>query len=136
MTMEYELRSPDTARVKGKMMYASTKDFFKSHLEGLAVELQVCLVCRQGSGLWLVKPRSRSRRQAPSWMQAGGGPVDATRFRTSPNNSLGNIEFLVMRSLKHCRKEHELAYDVQVSDLDDIGEKDIREAVISTLTRK
>ncbi len=34
-------RSPDTSRVKAKMMYASTKDFFKSYLEGLAVELQV-----------------------------------------------------------------------------------------------
>ena len=45
------LRSPDTARVKGKMMYASTKDFFKSHLEGLAVELQVCLARVPGQGL-------------------------------------------------------------------------------------
>lgn len=34
-------RSPDTARIKSKMMYASSKDFLKSHMEGLAVELQV-----------------------------------------------------------------------------------------------
>lgn len=26
-------RSPDNARIKNKMMYASTKDFFKSYLE-------------------------------------------------------------------------------------------------------
>ena len=39
--MHHPRRSPDTSRVKAKMMYASTKDFFKSYLEGLAVELQV-----------------------------------------------------------------------------------------------
>lgn len=33
--------SPDTATVRTKMMYASSKDFLKSHMEGLAVELQV-----------------------------------------------------------------------------------------------
>lgn len=32
--------APDTARVKSKMMYASTKDFFKGHLEGISVEFQ------------------------------------------------------------------------------------------------
>lgn len=32
--------APDTARVKAKMMYASTKDFFKSHLDGLSLEFQ------------------------------------------------------------------------------------------------
>lgn len=32
--------APDTAKVKSKMMYASTKDFFKSRLEGLSVEFQ------------------------------------------------------------------------------------------------
>ncbi len=32
--------APDTAKVKSKMMYASTKDFFKSNLEGLSVEFQ------------------------------------------------------------------------------------------------
>lgn len=33
-------RAPDTARIKAKMMYASTKDFFKGHLDGLSIELQ------------------------------------------------------------------------------------------------
>jgi cofilin len=33
-------RAPDTARTKAKMMYASTKDYFKGHLDGLSVELQ------------------------------------------------------------------------------------------------
>ncbi len=33
-------RAPDSARVKAKMMYASTKDFFKGFLDGLSVELQ------------------------------------------------------------------------------------------------
>lgn len=32
--------APDAARVKAKMMYASTKDFFRGHLDGVAVELQ------------------------------------------------------------------------------------------------
>ncbi|KAL4425061.1 hypothetical protein ABPG77_001839 [Micractinium sp. CCAP 211/92] len=32
--------APDSARVKAKMMYASTKDFFKSHLDGLSLEFQ------------------------------------------------------------------------------------------------
>ncbi|KAI7842449.1 hypothetical protein COHA_004088 [Chlorella ohadii] len=32
--------APDSARVKSKMMYASTKDFFKSHLDGLSLEFQ------------------------------------------------------------------------------------------------
>lgn len=32
--------APDVAKVKSKMMYASTKDFFKSNLEGLSVEFQ------------------------------------------------------------------------------------------------
>lgn len=32
--------APETAKVKSKMMYASTKDFFKSNLEGLSVEFQ------------------------------------------------------------------------------------------------
>lgn len=34
--------APDIAKVKSKMMYASTKDFFKSNLEGLSVEFQGC----------------------------------------------------------------------------------------------
>ena len=33
-------RSPTNAKVKSKMMYASTKDFFKGCLEGIALELQ------------------------------------------------------------------------------------------------
>lgn len=32
--------APDSARVKAKMMYASTKDYFKSHLDGLSLEFQ------------------------------------------------------------------------------------------------
>ena len=32
--------APDAAAVKAKMMYASTKDFFRGHLDGVAVELQ------------------------------------------------------------------------------------------------
>lgn len=32
--------APDSARVKAKMMYASTKDFFKQQLDGLSVEFQ------------------------------------------------------------------------------------------------
>jgi cofilin len=32
--------APDTARIKAKMMYASTKDFFKGHLDGLSTEFQ------------------------------------------------------------------------------------------------
>ena len=33
-------RAPDVARIKAKMMYASTKDFFKGYLDGLSIELQ------------------------------------------------------------------------------------------------
>ena len=32
--------APDVAKVKSKMMYASTKDFLKSNLEGLSLEFQ------------------------------------------------------------------------------------------------
>ena len=32
--------SPDAAAIKSKMMYASTKDFFKGLLPGIAIELQ------------------------------------------------------------------------------------------------
>ena len=32
--------NPDGARLKNKMLYASTKDFFKSRLSGIAVEIQ------------------------------------------------------------------------------------------------
>lgn len=36
----FVLWSPNSAKVKNKMMYASTKDFFKSNLDGVALELQ------------------------------------------------------------------------------------------------
>ncbi|KAG7666977.1 hypothetical protein Ndes2526B_g04540 [Nannochloris sp. 'desiccata'] len=32
--------APDNAKVKAKMMYASTKDFFKGHLDGISAEFQ------------------------------------------------------------------------------------------------
>jgi len=32
--------APDNAKVKAKMMYASTKDFFKGHLDGISLEFQ------------------------------------------------------------------------------------------------
>lgn len=33
-------RAPDGSGIKPKMMYASTKDFFKGFLEGIGAELQ------------------------------------------------------------------------------------------------
>ena len=33
-------RSPDTSRVRSKMIYASTKDRFKGELDGMQVELE------------------------------------------------------------------------------------------------
>ena len=33
-------RAPDTASIKSKMMYASTKEYFKGYLDGLSIELQ------------------------------------------------------------------------------------------------
>lgn len=33
-------RSPDTARIRSKMLYASSKDRFKRELDGIQVELQ------------------------------------------------------------------------------------------------
>jgi cofilin len=33
-------RAPDNSGVKPKMMYASTKDFFKGFLDGIGAELQ------------------------------------------------------------------------------------------------
>jgi len=33
-------RSPDTARVRSKMIYASTKERFKRELDGIQIELQ------------------------------------------------------------------------------------------------
>lgn len=34
------LRSPDTSRVRSKMIYASSKDRFKRELDGIQIELQ------------------------------------------------------------------------------------------------
>jgi len=36
----YRYRSPDTSRVRMKMVYASSKDRFKRELDGIQVELQ------------------------------------------------------------------------------------------------
>ena len=36
----FPCRAPDAAKIKAKMMYASTKDFFKGFLDGLSVEMQ------------------------------------------------------------------------------------------------
>lgn len=36
----YISRSPDTSRVRSKMIYASSKDRFKRELDGIQVELQ------------------------------------------------------------------------------------------------
>ena len=33
-------RSPDTAKVKNKMVYASSKDTFRQQLDGVQIELQ------------------------------------------------------------------------------------------------
>lgn len=32
--------APDAAKVKAKMVYASTKDFFKGHFDGMSAEFQ------------------------------------------------------------------------------------------------
>ncbi len=32
--------APDNAQLKSKLLYASTKDFFKQHLDGIGMELQ------------------------------------------------------------------------------------------------
>lgn len=40
MTTELPFRSPDTSRVKAKMMYASSKDRFRRELDGVHYELQ------------------------------------------------------------------------------------------------
>lgn len=36
----FVLRSPDTSRVRSKMLYASSKDRFKRELDGIKVEIQ------------------------------------------------------------------------------------------------
>ncbi|KAL0344555.1 UNVERIFIED_CONTAM: Actin-depolymerizing factor 7 [Sesamum radiatum] len=36
----YHARSPDTSRIRNKMIYASSKDRFKRELDGIQVELQ------------------------------------------------------------------------------------------------
>lgn len=41
MHVVFYSRSPDTAPTKSKMMFASTKEFFKNSLGGAQVELQV-----------------------------------------------------------------------------------------------
>lgn len=38
--MVWYVRSPDTARIRNKMIYASSKDRFKRELDGIQVELQ------------------------------------------------------------------------------------------------
>lgn len=38
--MVFVLWSPDAAKLKAKMLYASTKDFFKTKLDGISLELQ------------------------------------------------------------------------------------------------
>lgn len=39
-SLPWYIRSPDTARVRSKMIYASSKDRFKRELDGIQVELQ------------------------------------------------------------------------------------------------
>lgn len=39
-TFVFPQRSPDTSRVRSKMIYASSKDRFKRELDGIQVELQ------------------------------------------------------------------------------------------------
>lgn len=38
--LDASCRSPDTAKVRTKMLYASSKDRFKRELDGIQVELQ------------------------------------------------------------------------------------------------
>jgi cofilin len=51
--------------VKAKMMYASTKDYFKSHLDGLSLEFQA-------SDLDEISEEVRSERVAGEDWQGGG----------------------------------------------------------------
>jgi hypothetical protein len=44
-------RAPEGSTTKSKMMYASTKEFLKGYLEGVGLELQVCLCVCGGGGL-------------------------------------------------------------------------------------
>lgn len=39
LSTAWSCRAPDTAPVKAKMQHASTKDLFRSMLEGIAVEM-------------------------------------------------------------------------------------------------
>lgn len=43
-------RAPDSSTIKNKMMYASTKDFLKSYLDGLGAELQATDLKELGEG--------------------------------------------------------------------------------------
>lgn len=43
-------RAPEIAAIKTKMMYASTKDFFKGFLDGIGAELQVGAPAGGGCG--------------------------------------------------------------------------------------
>lgn len=36
----YHIRAPDTAKIKEKMLYASSKDAIKKKLDGLSAEIQ------------------------------------------------------------------------------------------------
>ena len=40
LLLSYAWRSPDTSRVRSKMIYASSKDRFKRELDGIQIELQ------------------------------------------------------------------------------------------------
>ena len=62
-------RSPDNARIKNKMMYASTKDFFKSYLEVRpAVERHgVSELCNIGC----VDPTRRAWQRCCIWLPPG-----------------------------------------------------------------
>lgn len=50
------VRSPDTARVRSKMIYASSKDRFKRELDGIQVELQAT----DPTEMWLDVIKSRA----------------------------------------------------------------------------
>lgn len=52
------LRSPDTSKVRSKMIYASSKDRFKRELDGIQVELQATDPTEMG--LDVIRSRSGS----------------------------------------------------------------------------
>lgn len=95
------------------MMYASSKDFLKSHMEGLAVELQVKL-------------------------SATSGPPPPLSFLVCPATSAG-LAALIQVVQPQKPPVRVRVWDVlvaQVSDKDEISEADIHEHVLSVLTRK